>query len=438
MLIGLHIADNKWREHMRASGQVLLAILISGQASLAIDCSGPTSFCAMLNPDLVVFIGKQVSVSGDPRGPTITFEVLEMLWGPTNARTIAVKFGDVYTGSGKVQFLAVFRGRDGLYGPGDCGSGFMLPADDARAREFRQYLKERKPARGLFEVWSSPGYVPIPGVRVRLEGNGRVLKGITGPDGSTDLGLTPPGEYSVTTAKKHFAPSADQDHISILPGSCARFRILITSDSVLSGRIVYHDGQPLQKARLHAMGRVRSGSLERLFMESTYTDENGRFLFQGLVPGGYYLFTNLRSVDETSQPAIPKTYYPGVQHWREATRLVIKKGSSIENLLFRLSDFGPKRNVELKVLSEDGLPVPGATVTQAQLDDHNSWTPELQKASDANGRASFEAWTIASYRFAAELWVAGKPHYSGAIEIPPVQATHHYVLRLKGLRLRTQ
>lgn len=300
-----------------------------------------------------------------------------MLWGPANMKTATVFFGD--GGSGDVtkpQFLAVTPAGNNQYRYDDCGGGLLLPPDHPWVLEFRRNVTAHASARVRVMARSLHSFVPVAGTEVSLRNGGQVFEGRTRGTQPLVLGPVGPGDYQVTATKPYF-PQADEKQVSILPGSCAELSIPLGAISTMSGRIVDSRGAPLPHAPFHLTGHAAAQSTyesfiefvrnrffqlmgwaryDALLTESTRTDSDGRFVFTNLFPGLYYLESDIEEINETFKLPLPKTYYPGVHDWRRATPLVIEAGRSINNVLFRLPDFGEKRRVEIQVVSEDGLP----------------------------------------------------------------------------------
>jgi hypothetical protein len=62
-------------------------------------------------------------------------------------------------------------------------------------------------------------------------------------------------------------------------------QIMLTTESIVPGRVVNHDDEPVPGMRVKA----RPLSMNQLEMRSTETDEDGEFTVKGLVPGAYQL-----------------------------------------------------------------------------------------------------------------------------------------------------
>jgi hypothetical protein len=361
-------------------------LLLPAAVSLAYgigDCAGPGSFCAALTPGMVAFIGTPVFVRHDlHRPPGVTFQIVERLVGLADAKTVTVVFGDGYLESKEPRLFIVTPTDDGLYRHDGCGSGIVLSLNDPLAKSFRSNVANRAPAKLSVVVESRPGWVTIPGVRVQLRGNGRSYEGLSSSYSALSFGTVPSGEYELTYSRPHFAPARASRRLTVLPGSCGTARVFLESASDVSGHLLDARGEPVAHARLFLKGapRVLGGAsmydwaverVQGLFTKrskdfaffDTETASDGRFQFTGAYPGWYRLVTDVEAVNQREAAPLPETYYPGVSDWPEAAVIMVEEGQSVSNVIFRLPDFGTKRNVVFRVVDEDGLPAAGARVS---------------------------------------------------------------------------
>lgn len=424
------------------------------------DCSGPSSPCERIEPGMVVFIGTPVSIARERHRVTVTFDIRELLWGPRGLRSIRVLFDGYINTAGPPEFFAVKALRDGPYVQDSC-SGLNLPVSHPFVEEYRRSAAAHRPASiSVKAQWH--WHVPIAGAQIRLTGNGRTFRGSIDGEAGWKVAALPPGIYEVAATRPNFFQEWPVSEVSIPPAACGDLRILMETASEVTGSIVDARGEPVRNATFHLTGQgraqwehalsltsLRDAVFRRLGWTSsrdreyrldnrTRTDNHGRFAFRNVFPGEYYLSSDISEVSPNFQIPLPNTYYPGVYRWQDAQRLVVPEGRSIRDVLFRLPDFGPKRRVTISVLSEDGMPVPGAIVQDSGLDPANQAAANsgAHTKTGAGGQVILRLWTIGDYRVTATLW-ADRGSWSGEpVPIPPGQFDLKRTIVLRGLRMK--
>src|SRR5262245_53996123 len=151
---------------------LMLAAVIPFHLFAVGDCNAPSSLCQRLDPDMVVFIGRPVSIAPEKYwAVTVTFEVQELLWGPPGLHLIRVLLDDGYGNkSSQPEFFAVKPLRDGRYLENNC-VGLNLPATHSFVDEFRRSALARRPASiSVKAQWQ--WHVPVAGTSIQLTGNG--------------------------------------------------------------------------------------------------------------------------------------------------------------------------------------------------------------------------------------------------------------------------
>ncbi|MGJ5819980.1 hypothetical protein [Paludibaculum fermentans] len=432
-------------------------LLLSAAVSLAYgggDCAGPGSFCAALRPGMVAFIGTPVSSGHDQyQRSVVTFQIAERLVGLADAKRATVVFADGYSESKEPRLFLVTPTHDGLYWHDDCGSGLALPLSDPLAKSFRRDVANRAAAKFSVVVKSAPGWVTIPGVRVQMRGNGRSYEGLSSRQSPLSFATVPSGEYELTLNRPHFLPARASGRLTVLPGSCGTATLFMESASRVSGRLLDFHGEPVAHARIFLKGTPQAlggasmydWAVERvleLFTKrpadfaffDTKTASDGRFEFTGVYPGWYRLVTDLEGVNQSGPALFPETYYPGVSDWPEAAVVVVEEGQSINNITFRLPDFGTKRNVVFRVVDEGGL-----SVADAKVLDYGYSRTRLAAVgvTDSSGNATVALWPNAEYTLFAEIHLPEyRPYFADPILIPAGRIPANRVFVLKGLHSR--
>lgn len=152
----------------------------------------------------------------------------------------------------------------------------------------------------------------------------------------------------------------------------------------------------------------------------------------GVVPGRYYLGTNLS--DTTLTATVPRAYYPGGRTREKAISLDVQLGMNIEGLILVMPDLGKKRKFRIRVVDEKGAPIPEAMIT-------NEYSEEIEAAKMAaldrdlktgpDGVATAEGFASAWYKIGAYK-KDGVGTLTG-VTIPPAEHEVTVLLVLKDL-----
>ncbi|MEP7364751.1 MAG: carboxypeptidase-like regulatory domain-containing protein [Acidobacteriota bacterium] len=399
---------------------------------------------------MAAFVGTKISETKDRyRIPTVTFAVHEWLWGGTAGHAATVRFSDGFGDYTDRLLLLVTPSGDGTYSLDDCGSGLYLPATHKWAQEIGQWLRQRKPARISIETRSS-SYTPIQDAEVQLTGNGGTFRAGGGlipllRSWSAAFDLLkpldqriemPPGMYRVSTNRANYRVDANNNEVTILPGSCANVRIQLAPVSQVTGRIFSAEGRPIGDNRLFLEGMARSGKGNYRASVMATTSPDGHFRFAGVMPGWYYIVTDVGGLYSASGLLVPKSFYPGVPSWRNAKQVLVEEGKSIEGIEYRLPDLGKLSEVTMQILSEDDVPVEGARVgvrgtclgTQGRL-----WG---EVVTDRQGRATVGLWSTCDYDLAAALSTFPDWYHSLPIRVSRGAIPSETRMVLRGLQLK--
>ena len=160
-------------------------------------------------------------------------------------------------------------------------------------------------------------------------------------------------------------------HISLKPGEALNgldFRLI--RGGVVEGRVVDQDNEPLlgvsvELSRYRRLGQkydlIRVGKAE--------TDDRGQFRLYSIPPGSYVLSATLRLLEfglsGRNSLMFPVTYYPGVLHPKEATKVEVTAGTEVGGFHLTLID-SPSYSVSGRVLTAEGYPARSVRITASQ------------------------------------------------------------------------
>lgn len=428
----------------RAMRARLIGAVLMSTLPVAGDCLAPPNLCSRLEPNMVAFVGRPLSmVQLDQWRIRTTFQIEERLWGVLPASTVSVEGLSLPTRAerNKAWFVLASRRADGVDGllvsPSECPHGLQLPADDGWVQEFRDNVAQMKPVSMRLDVYSSS--LRLPSLKLKLNGAHSSWSGVSGRSGGS-LKLRP-GEYSVEIEDPHFALKEGHRRVSILPGSCVKWRIAVDPISSISGRIVNSRNLPARDLRYRLEGEAEPiGSADYLdsliepmrrrwpgilgapssssVSYDFVPDADGRFRVH-VLPGKYRLTVESQdSHNYVTPPPIPKTHYPGVIDPRLTTEIVVRLDEQVKNVELKMPDHGPTRRLEVILVNEDGSPASNWVVAHTgrypgELYRTAGWT---QRLTDAHGRAIFDIWQSLDYDLHITSGSGDNPHVRAGSE----------------------
>jgi len=236
------------------------------------------------------------------------------------------------------------------------------------------------------QVWNAISGDPLRKARITLQ---RMDAGNRGPrnagyGAATDAGGhfliqdVEPGMYQMSATRNGFValsygatkPDGPSTPLSLNPGKHARDIVFrLTPKSVITGRVLDEDGEPMQGVSISAM-RLRAMRGKRQLMPAAVsgTDDLGEYRLFGLAPGKYYLSATYRKpnmmmpVQDSSPGDAPDedyapTYFPGTTDPAGAAPIDVAAGTVLSAVDLTLRKSRTVR-VRGRVVSAvgDGLP----------------------------------------------------------------------------------
>lgn len=198
------------------------------------------------------------------------------------------------------------------------------------------------------------GGQPFDGLQVQLLnrsfpfGTARVVR--IGRDGEFRLVDAPPGKARLQVGAASFAPAADVE-VDVRPGETTVVELSLESTGDLSG-VLTRDGAPVARERVWFTREGQQGGCRD-------TDEAGRFLARGLLPGRWTLST--RSARGLAQVTV-----------------ALAAGQALEDVRVEL---GPPARLAARVVDPDGSPVTPTRVRLTGPDGVDVWWGD----TDADG-----------------------------------------------------
>jgi protocatechuate 3,4-dioxygenase beta subunit len=232
----------------------------------------------------------------------------------------------------------------------------------------------------------------IPGVTVDLTADGSkavARSAITDAAGAFRISGLAPGDYAASFAKPGFSEAFSLNgrgkiHLAA-DGDTERLTAKLTELGGVSGRVLDGDGQPF--ARLRVQLTTASETSNMVLLNSTETDQDGRYRFERMWPGVYLIearpiegklkgaVSGAKSGKEEEKkpplrsPPSPEgerwawvnTFYPGVAERSQANRVHLHAGWQLPGYDIRLQAV-PVYRVAGVVFGEDGKRAAGVEV----------------------------------------------------------------------------
>lgn len=315
-----------------------------------------------------------------------------------------------------------------------------LPESAARTRisgEIARY--EVEPGEGFKRV------APVVGAKVLIKGEGKTYEVTTAADGVYEIYDLPPGRYSVTPEfppglklrfPMPFGPLAPGDGPSLLfdlkPNACAGSDFLLSSDTLVGGKVSDADGEALPRVCLKLMPADKAA--DPRFRIFDCADDAGRYVLDKIPPGRYLIVVNDDGRLSGDEP-FPTAYYPGVFDKGRAAVVTVGEGEKHENFDIRIPALLPTRTIRGVVRHSDGQPA--AALVQFKADAAKApYEAEAAAKTDAEGRFSLKTLRDAAGSLAGLIYtheeraahcpelkklIAGKGKFGGEVRTKPVR-----------------
>ena len=236
-------------------------------------------------------------------------------------------------------------------------------------------------------VFDSDTKRPLNRARVTVSAQGVAGGGkatSTDADGSYEIKELPEGRYAVAVTRTGYLrltygqrlpsergkplPVADNQVVSNID-------FLLPRMSLISGRIVDETGEPIPRVRVFAMRTAYFEGRRRLVPvatdTNTTTDHTGHYRIVGLMPGSYFVMSDVRETWTVVENGIEQTlgyaptYFPGTPSVGNARRITVGVSEEASNNDFPLIS-GRAANVSGTATDSEGRPLAGRRVSVMQ------------------------------------------------------------------------
>lgn len=248
-----------------------------------------------------------------------------------------------------------------------------------------------------------------------IEGGPSRIEVVTDPAGEYRVGGLPPGNFKVKLLLSErlyaFPPSPE---VTTHDKGCTRLDFSVVRNGRIEGYIRKPAGGPASRVRIEVFRSPRPAGERPEGVRWTESAPDGRFEFQGLDPGQYYLGTGTVDVTQPKQPYVT-LFFPGVLDHSAARSFQVGEGERITGVDWTLPPLPEERQVRGIVVWPDGHPAAGAKVFYGT----GSLVGQTGLIADSQGAFSMEAYDGVPYTiYAKHVGEDGRPAMSAFVKIP--------------------
>ena len=346
-----------------------------------------TPICARFWRSDAVFVGQVVDIKLKNTADNVytylmvTFIVEESFRGVSGPR-IAVGTANgtscdiVFKKGNRYLVYATRDDETRQFSTGMCNGGGLAVDIDGALNTLRQ-LKQRQAPESI----SGRVKNAVPGLDIEITSNDKAFKTVTDKWGEFSLSLTGPGSFKVRILVPYLARrmsysdsfgirgtqteslSTFEYDVTLEKSECSYLELEVDgtdphATATVTGNVLTAAGQAVDKGMVELIngsgnGRDYSSSLKR----------DGLFRFEKVAAGEYYIVLNAaHDVPEEYDAPYARTYYPAALNKREAKKIQVTEGATIEKLEMRVGERMSERMVEGKAVWKNGRPLEDAYI----------------------------------------------------------------------------
>jgi hypothetical protein len=380
-------------------------LLFSADVAVACSCAGTPSVCGAFARAEAVFVGTVSRVENerakDETGreyivsQVAYVQVDEAFKGVKEPQLTFRSYGSscdaTYEEGQRRLFYASYNKKDKAWSIGGCDRSSLLQhaADDLL---YLRGLPGSAQKTRIAGELKTRDFKPLMGVKVKLIGDSKTYEVFTDKNGVYEIYGLPAGKYAIEpdvplNLKLSFtSSSAEIDRtrrqVELKDKSCAGIDFYFSENTVIQGRVLGPDGQPMNKVCVRLW--LKEKPAETPFLLDC-TEKDGYFKIDEIGLGEYYLVANDDGVISSDEP-FPLTYYPGVFEKEKATVLNIASGDKLEDFDIHIPSRRPTRTIEGRLLFSDGRPVEGESVEFNSEEKPGQPQDRVLAETDAEGR----------------------------------------------------
>ena len=222
------------------------------------------------------------------------------------------------------------------------------------------------------------------GMTVIVEGQNKRFELTTDNEGRYRVVGVAPGNYKVEALLPDHLGGRLSHEVYVPARECVEMYFEAREKGSISGQVLDSLGRAVPNVAVTIMPADRVGTEKSSYPGMwEYTDDNGRYEFEGVSAGRYLIGVNISFAPDADDP-YPPTYYPGVSDVAQAKVISLDDRQQLINHNIHLAPRLKSQFIRGRVQWPDGRPVVNAVITLVDME--YPWEPIAGKdESDAQG-----------------------------------------------------
>ena len=312
------------------------------------------------------------------------------------------------------------------------GTTLAVDVEDS-LKELRK-LTQREVSESISGRIKTNRYHGVPGITVEVTSNDKAFKTTTTKDGKFSISLPAPGSFKVRVSVPYSVQLRDSsdDDLAVRSnqtgsGSIFEYDVILEKSQCSYLELDVHGTDP--RATGTVAGRVRTATGQAVDNESVslingvdtgpdYLErlkEDGTFRFQGVAPGEYHLVLNERNRFDVPYA---RTYYPATEDKREAKKIQLTEGATIENVEMLVGPRLSERKIAGTVVWKNGRRPESAHIAVYSAGEYVRYV-----SIDKDGKFNFILYGDFDYSIEARDYIDEIEGRSQRIKIPQGNST---------------
>ncbi len=310
--------------------------------------------------------------------------------------------------------IYAYRNSEGRLETGTCSRTRPLAkaADDLTyLRAFPQLAATADIRVSIFDN-STGGGRSMSKVRTTVSGPDGVREALTDAAGKATFAGLPPGEYTLQSASDGYR--SENRTIQVHAKGCAEVPMFMLLDRSIEGRVLTRAGLPAAKVTIEMVLASPGPNDLPIAQDTAITDQEGRYRFERLRTGDFYLGVNLDRPPSGENP-YSRWFFPGDEEQVGATIVHLAATPGVQTFDLVLPEPQKDRIIEGVVVWPDGRPARAGL----RLEDPRWPWQAVHGGSDGDGHFLLHSFDGTRYRLHAVGGVSAATSFS-AVSAEPV------------------